>query len=602
MALSYSYKKPSYGGWGGSGGGTSSPTVPEVPTVQTTLPTSAYGQTIPVIWGKARLPAAYIWVPPILTVTSSHVEYWDTVTRTTAKMSARLRFARPLVPDSTWTMRKLYANGKLIYDGSVGYRQKGLKFTAYDGRSTQPRDPVMVREEGETNVSAHRGYLDIVVVDFDIVGLGAPPVFEAEWIQDAADTHDYDTFTTMGGNISFDLVVANWDSGVVYGYNTGLNAINWYSIYTRSEFFSVTDTAPYNYTFTFRYSKLLDRLVYLGSGTGTACEATLINPATGVQVAASAGTQSGVPLGGCLVDLNDASLLVGFSSSEQIYAFRLGEATSELSFASSTIWNGYTRIQCVTPGEVRGNEADFWFCADADLVKVTLTALGTHKSTTVVATLADDLRYAVYDDGDLVVWTDVATVKRIDGVTGAVEFTQAVPYQIQLAGTRDLADPDLNRIVNEFYFTAAGVSYFTDLQTGLTRSISGAVAVPIFYLFDGEDSIGVTQNVAGVPQLLRITTGDGSVRQLEDLLTDLMIYGGGYDASEVDVFNVDDTIQGAVFDVTAGVRDVARSIAEPYSIAIFERAGKVIFKRAFTDGSFAVDAVLASAGDIADNP
>ncbi|TIL91471.1 MAG: hypothetical protein E5Y73_17490, partial [Mesorhizobium sp.] len=137
MALSYSYKKPSYGGWGG--GGTSSPTVPEVPTVQTTLPTSAYGQTIPVVYGKCRLPAAYIWVPPILTVTSSHIEYWDTVTKTTAKMSARLRFARPLVPDSAWTMRKLYANGKLIYDGSVGYRQKGLKFNVYDGRSTQPR-------------------------------------------------------------------------------------------------------------------------------------------------------------------------------------------------------------------------------------------------------------------------------------------------------------------------------------------------------------------------------------------------------------------------------------------------------------------------------
>lgn len=37
----------------------------------------------------------------------------------------------------------------------------------------------------------------------------------------------------------------------------------------------------------------------------------------------------------------------------------------------------------------------------------------------------------VYDDGDLVVWTDAATVKRINGTTGAVEFTKTVPYQIE---------------------------------------------------------------------------------------------------------------------------------------------------------------------------
>ncbi|WP_192358488.1 hypothetical protein [Mesorhizobium mediterraneum] len=144
------FRLGSYGGWGTSSP-SSSPTVPEVPTVQTTLPTSAYGQTIPVIYGKARLPGAYIWVAPILTITSSHQEYWDTVTRTTSEMTCRVRFARPLVPDSSWTLRKLYANGKLIYDGSTGYRKKGLKFRAWDRRSTQGRDPSQVAEEGEEN-------------------------------------------------------------------------------------------------------------------------------------------------------------------------------------------------------------------------------------------------------------------------------------------------------------------------------------------------------------------------------------------------------------------------------------------------------------------
>ncbi|TIR95821.1 MAG: hypothetical protein E5X19_15535, partial [Mesorhizobium sp.] len=115
------------------------------------------------MWGKCRLPAAYIWVPPIVTVTETHMEWWDQITTTTSDMSCRLRFARPLVPDSTWTMRKLYCNGTLIYDASQGYRKKGLKFRFYSGLSTQGQDPTMVAEEGESNVSAHRGYLDIVL-------------------------------------------------------------------------------------------------------------------------------------------------------------------------------------------------------------------------------------------------------------------------------------------------------------------------------------------------------------------------------------------------------------------------------------------------------
>ncbi|MBZ9934341.1 hypothetical protein LB570_30145, partial [Mesorhizobium sp. BR1-1-5] len=63
--------------------------------------------------------------------------------------------------------------------------------------------------------------------------------------------------------------------------------------------------------------------------------------------------------------------------------------------------------------------------------------------------------------------------------------------------------------------------------------------------------------------------GTGDLRNLSDFLSDLMIHGGGED--EVECVNIDDQIQGAVIDVTAGARDIARSIIEPYSIAMFER-------------------------------
>ncbi|RUX21984.1 hypothetical protein EOA13_36530 [Mesorhizobium sp. M7A.F.Ca.US.011.01.1.1] len=552
------------------------------------------------------MPAAYIWVPPILTVTSTHVEYWDTITSTTAKMSARLRFARPLVPDSTWTMRRLYANGKRIYDGSIGYRQSGLKFTAYDGRSTQPRDPTMVSEEGESNVSAHRGYLDIVVRDFDIVGLGAPPVFEAEWIQDGATTHDYENFSTLSSGV-VNHIVPVWEDLQFYGFPAVGQIIRRFYLGPLQEVYSSsqpTFTVRFN---GWRYSRAYDRLFYLGQNHVGQWSLTAIIAQSGVVVATSdiVGTvlaNIGVT---CLIELGDGAIYVGSTDDQQLFCYYYQASTETLTLATETIvsWGGYASIQCLTPGAVRGNEADVWICADADLVKVTFTALGTIKSTTVVATLADDLRYAVYDAGDIVVWTDAGTVKRIDGTTGATEYTKTVPYQIEsVNAARIIGDPDLQRLTDELYFVASSTSYFTNLDTGLTRSVAGATSNPQLYYYDGQTDTLLTRTPTfGVPQRMRIISEDGTQRQLEDFLVALM-EAGGFDSSEIDTINIDDVIDGAVVDVTAGVRDIARSVCEPYSIAIFERAGKIIFKRAFTGDALVIDAVISSVGDIVDNP
>ncbi|RJT32805.1 hypothetical protein D3227_25740 [Mesorhizobium waimense] len=582
------------------------PIVPETPDVQVTLPTSAYGQTIPVVYGKCRLPAAYIWVPPILTVTSTHIEYWDTITSTTAKMSARLRFARPLVPNSTWTMRKLYANGKLVYDGSIGYRQKGLKFTTYDGRSTQPRDPTMVSEEGEVNVSAHRGYLDIVVKDFDIIGLGAPPVFEAEWIQDGATTHDYESFTTLSSGV-VNFIVPVWEDLEFYGYTQSGQFIRRFSLGALQEFYTISPVGGFEVLFDgWRYSRAYDRLFYMGQ-TGAGHWRLLVRDAqSGAVVATSDTVGTVLALMGvtCLIEIGEGAIYAGSTDDQQLFCYYYkASATETLTLATETAasWGGYASIQCLTPGANRGNEADVWVCADNYLVKVTFTALGTIKSTTVVATLADDLRYAVYDDGDVVVWTDAGTVKRINGTTGAVEFTKTVPYQIEVVTSRILGDPDLHRLTDELYYVTGSTSYFTNLDTGLTRSVTGATSNPQLYYYDGQTDTLLTRTpVFGVPQRMRIISDDGTQRQLEDFLVALM-EAGGFDSSEIEVINVDDVIDGAVVDVTAGVRDIARSVCEPYSIAIFERAGQIIFKRAFTDGAFAIDATISSAGDISDS-
>lgn len=566
-----SFKLGRWGGWGGGGGGTS-PVVPAVPTVQTTLPTSAYGQTIPVVYGKCRLPAAYIWCAPILRVTSSHQEYWETVTRTTAKMTCRLRFARPLVPNSSWTMRKLYANGRAIYDATIGYRQKGLKFNVYDGRSTQGRDPSMVAEEGAENVSAHRGYLDIVFDRFDIIGFGAPPVFEAEWIQDGATTHDYHTFGTLS-SVAVNDIIPVWDDLMFFGYTEPGSLVRQFSIGAQREFFSLSQL-EFSYAFHgWRYSRTLNLLIYLGQDIDGHWKPYLAGPTSSGIIATGANVGSVLAVLGtvCLIDGPSSAYYVSVTDDQHLFLY-LADASSLLqTFDSGVAWGGYTKFECLTPGEVRGSEFDVWLCADTDLVKLTFTAQGTFKSSTVVATLSDDLRYAVYDDGDLVVWTDAATVKRINGTTGAVEYTKTVPYQIETYVSRELGDPDLHRLTNELYFVASSTSYFTNLQTGETRSISGATSNPLPFYYDGQTDTILTLSASRTPQRLRIIAGDGEQRLLTDFLRALMEAGGFRPEEIAFEGGIDDLIQGAVVDITANVRDIARSVCEPYSIAIFER-------------------------------
>ena len=85
-------------------------------------------------------------------------------------------------------------------------------------------------------------------------------------------------------------------------------------------------------------------------------------------------------------------------------------------------------------------------------------------------------------------WTDAATVIRIDGTSGSTEYTKTVPYQIPVAVGRDLGSPDLHRLTEELNFqsTGSGTSYFTDLGTGATRAVSGGIATGSIYCYDGQ--------------------------------------------------------------------------------------------------------------------
>ncbi len=576
------------------------PIVADVPSVQTTLPTSAYGQTIPVVWFKARLPGAYIWVPPIVTVTTTQQESGATTVK--SKMSARLRFARPLVPDSTWTLRKFYANGKLIYDATTGYRQSGLKFKAYDGRSTQLRDPTMVAEEGATNVSAHRGYLDIVVTDFDIAGLGAPPTFEAEWLQ-AAPSVDVDNFTILLPGALETVAAPDWDTGTFYAIDADFY-IRRFHIDGLREIYAVPITgAAFNSieTGSLRYIPALNCLFAFGAPIFTTVYGILIDAETGVIVAEdTSGVERYIECS-ALCQFGSTSIFVGHGDLGAHYIYRIAERSVTQTFFASG-WGGYSDVTCLTFGTVRSIDADLWVCADDKLVKSIVTSAGILAGTTEFATFSANLVYALWHDGDVIVFTDDAHVIRIDGITAATVWTKTVPYQITASLVNPATAPDLNRLDGVFMFQESDAYNFTDLDTGLTTSVSKTSGDVNKVVYDGQANLAITtsQFLARPFRTLFNASGDGTKGELSDFLVALF-EASDYESAEIDTVNIDDLIDGAVIDVTAGVRDIARSVAEPYSFAIFERSGQIILKRAATDADFAVDVTVSSAGDIADS-
>jgi hypothetical protein len=150
-------------------------------------------------------------------------------------------------------------------------------------------------------------------------------------------------------------------------------------------------------------------------------------------------------------------------------------------------------------------------------------------------------------------------------------YSKTVPYQIEVVTARDIGDPDLQRLTDELYFVTGSTSYFTNLDTGLTRSVSGATSNPQLFYYDGQSDTLLTRTPTGLPQRLRIIAGDGTQRLLTDFLGALFEAGGFTSDEYAFEGDINDVIDGAVVDITANVREIARSVCEPYSIAMFER-------------------------------
>jgi hypothetical protein len=574
---------------------------------QQSFPTSAYGQTIPVVYGKARLPGAYIWAPEILVRTTTTGALLTTTT-VTVNLSARIRFGRPLVADSRWRLRRLWADGNLILDRSTGYRKSGLTVREYDGYSTQGRDPTMVSKEGTSNVSAHRGYLDIVITNYNLGTAGAPPPsFEAEWVQEASSSVDVDITTGYFVDDVNTYAAGDWDNGRWYGITTGTpNYLRCFDIGANSEIYAVTITgvlvgASIAET-GFHYIPDFDRIVISQTipGISGGVFPGVMDPISG-EVLASAGA---IGVAGAIANMtavvsfgNVACLLCSDFSQGYFSTFLVTPDSITRTFISGTSWDSRGLIECFVIGAVRTSDADVYAVAGDTLYKLVVNSTGQVLSITTLYTDADDLHYCVYHDTGVIVWNSNLEVMRVHPTTGAVEWTETVPYQIPAtAASRSIAPPDMHRLDGTFMYEVATAYYFTDLDDGSTETTAKSSTTVGKNVYDDIGGVGINTDRTITEIARRVTfdaVGNGSSWLLEDFLTALMV-AGGFEEAEVTCEGFADEILGAIIDISGGVRDIARQVCDPYSIAIFERADVIVFKRADTDGSFAVDVTIVS--------
>lgn len=584
-------------------GGDFTPSAPSSTPSQQVLPVSKYGDTIPVVYGICRVPGSYIWAPDFEEDGSS-----GTVVKV---LRARIRFARPLVANSNWQLRRLWSDGKLVLNRSTGARSSLIsRFRSYDGQTSQGRDALQVEVEGEDNVSAHRGYLDMVIT-MQLTGERQPPSFDAEWVQDAAVSGEIDPFEGLSADVVDTVAGIDYGSNTWYGFSASSSELRRFSIGLLHEVFAVALTG-----FGRAYVGLDDRSVrYIPSlglvlgiglinGFGGGRWPLLINPFSGTPAAeadltmASAGQSllaDGVNMWG-----TNGVMITSASSSGFLAVFRFNGTSMVRVAISGTGWDGRGTVNCITFGDKRATDADVFLCAGTTLYKARVSMFGVLDTITSHATFADDLVYAVYHEGDIVVWTDNQEVKRVDGTTGATEWTESLAYQTN--GMGSMAAPDANRFVDEFYAQGSTTYYFTSLVDGSTRTLAKPNEISSWkFVYDGSQNIVITTDNNGSPYgdlPLRRTfdnVGSGTTRDLEDFVAAVWESGEAFTSLEhSEVGYASDQIKGAVIDITTGQREVVRSVAGPYSFSIFERSGQIITKRALTDGSFAVDATLST--------
>jgi len=133
---------------------------------------STYGNTVPEVWGTVRVGGNMIWSGGI--IENKHKakagigQYYNQYTYTA-------NFAMAFCKGPVQSLRRIWANGKLIYDATGNSRNVNngkYAITFYQGTEDQMPDPIIEAKVGSTNTPAYRGTCYILFRDFLLTDFG----------------------------------------------------------------------------------------------------------------------------------------------------------------------------------------------------------------------------------------------------------------------------------------------------------------------------------------------------------------------------------------------------------------------------------------------
>ena len=142
---------------------------------------SQYGAAIPILYGTTRVAGNVLWSTPLIeTVTTQSVGGKGGPSQNQTTYSYRVSMAILLGRGPLLSVRRIWANGRLIYDVSASASlstvsasarlAEGIEF--YPGSETQQPDPTMEAYLGVGNVPAYRGQAYLVFSDLQLADYG----------------------------------------------------------------------------------------------------------------------------------------------------------------------------------------------------------------------------------------------------------------------------------------------------------------------------------------------------------------------------------------------------------------------------------------------
>ena len=214
---------------------------------------STYGAMLPVLRGTMRCAGNVIWSTPkqeVATTTEVGGKGGPSVSQTT--YSYHVNMAVALCEGTMAGIRKIWSNGKLIYDASTGItaasamassvRAQAMRF--YPGTETQLPDPTIEAALGAGNAPAYRGTCYVVFDQLDCPN-GQVPQLHFEVVETVSYAAEAVTHTQLPGVTLANAVMVS-GPGTIWAYDGGSNTIWRLGTNAAVKAGVINQTEPYN--------------------------------------------------------------------------------------------------------------------------------------------------------------------------------------------------------------------------------------------------------------------------------------------------------------------------------------------------------------------